>query len=164
MNKVGNNYAFIDGNNLHRGISSLGWKLDYKKFRIFLADKFSVTKAYYFIGYVDKFSLLYKSLQEYGYTLIFKPTFPDDEGEVKGNCDAELVLQAMIDLKEYEQAVLVSGDGDFYCLVNYWESQGKLAQIISPEHKKASRLLKKAAPTKMLFLEHQKQRLQYERT
>jgi len=164
MHKPLTNYAFIDGNNLHRGISNLGWKLDYKKFRVFLEEKFAVKKAYYFIGYVDKYSLLYKTLQEYGYTLIFKPTFPDDEGEVKGNCDAELVLQSMIDLKEYEQAVIVSGDGDFYCLVKYLESAGKLAQVISPEHKKSSRLLKRAAPTKMLFVEHHKHRLQYDRT
>jgi len=38
-------------------------------------------------------------------------------GKVKGNCDAELILQAMIDIDKYEKAVLVSSDGDFACLI-----------------------------------------------
>jgi hypothetical protein len=28
-----NNFAFIDGANLHCGMDTLGWKLDYRKFR-----------------------------------------------------------------------------------------------------------------------------------
>ena len=43
-----NNYAFIDGQNLHLGITKLGWKIDYKKFRKYLYDKFSINKAFYF--------------------------------------------------------------------------------------------------------------------
>ena len=29
MQQKGNNFAYIDGANLHRGVNSLGWKLDY---------------------------------------------------------------------------------------------------------------------------------------
>ena len=79
-----------------------------------------------FIGFVEGNNDLYASLQLYGYVLIFKPTFRNRDGKVKGNCDAELVLQAMIDLNEYRQAVIVSGDGDFYCLVGYLRKIGKL--------------------------------------
>ena len=35
-----NNYAFIDSQNLNLGIQKLGWKLDYRKFRVYLAEKF----------------------------------------------------------------------------------------------------------------------------
>lgn len=43
------NYTFIDGNNLHLGIKQLNWKVDYKKFRVYLRDKFAAVKGYYFI-------------------------------------------------------------------------------------------------------------------
>jgi len=47
-----NNYAFIDSQNLHLAIKNLGWKLDSKKFRVYLKDKYFVNNAYLFIGYI----------------------------------------------------------------------------------------------------------------
>ena len=44
-----NNFAFIDAANLDKGIKSLNWRLDYKRFRVWLKEKYSVTKAYPFI-------------------------------------------------------------------------------------------------------------------
>lgn len=44
MKKELTNYAFIDGQNLNLGIKSLGWKLDFKKFRIYLEEKYAVKK------------------------------------------------------------------------------------------------------------------------
>lgn len=41
------------------------------------------------------------------------------DGKRKGNVDAELVLQAMIEYPNYERAIIVTGDGDFGCLVRY---------------------------------------------
>jgi len=38
MLKQENNYAFIDGQNLNLGIRELGWKLDFKKLRIYLRE------------------------------------------------------------------------------------------------------------------------------
>jgi hypothetical protein len=52
MKKELNNYAFIDSNNLNLGIQKLGWKLDYRRFRIYLAEKYGVSRAYVFIGFV----------------------------------------------------------------------------------------------------------------
>ncbi|MBI2621730.1 MAG: hypothetical protein HYW63_03780 [Candidatus Levybacteria bacterium] len=53
-------YAFIDSQNLNLGTSKdiykgrrrtyKGWKLDFKKFRRYLSDKFRVQKAFLFIG------------------------------------------------------------------------------------------------------------------
>ena len=54
-----NNYAFIDAQNVHLGIKSLGWKLDWRKFRVYLKEKYSVTKAYLFIGYLSSNQDLY---------------------------------------------------------------------------------------------------------
>ena len=45
--------------------------------------------------------------------VIFKEVTYDNHGKAKGNVDAELVLQAMIDFPDYEKAVIVTSDGDF---------------------------------------------------
>jgi len=51
MKNSGNNYAFIDSQNLNLGIQKLGWKLDYKKFRVYPKEKYNIQKAYMFIGF-----------------------------------------------------------------------------------------------------------------
>lgn len=55
--------------------------------------------------------------------------------------DAELVLHSMIEYSRYENAVIVSGDGDFYCLIGYLKKKKKLGRVIIPNAKKYSRLL-----------------------
>lgn len=68
------NYAFIDSQNLNLSIQNTGWKLDFAKFRVYLTDKYYVTKAFLFIGYIPQNQSLYANLQQQGYILIFKPT------------------------------------------------------------------------------------------
>jgi uncharacterized LabA/DUF88 family protein len=51
--------------------------------------------------------------------LIFKPVLFDSDQKPQGNVDADLVLQAMIEFDNFNQAIIVSSDGDFYCLVKY---------------------------------------------
>ena len=96
MRRRQNNYAFIDSQNLNLSIRNQGWVLDFGKFRRYLEDKYGVTEAFLFIGYVPENQDLYTNLQKYGYILIFKPTLKLPTGKVKGNVDAELVLHAMI--------------------------------------------------------------------
>jgi len=157
------NYAFIDSQNLNLGIRKLGWKLDYKKYRIYLKHKYKVTKAYIFIGYLAVNQDLYSFLQSAGYVLIFKPTLPDKDGKVKGNVDADLVLQAMIDYKKYDKAILVSSDGDFYSLVKYLYSKGKIEKVMSPDIKNCSTLLKKNAKEKIVFMHNLRRKLEYKK-
>jgi uncharacterized LabA/DUF88 family protein len=67
-----NNFAFIDGQNVNLGFRKrLGWPLDWRRFRVHLKDLYDVTRAYYFIGFIPENQHLYRSLQVYGYTLIF---------------------------------------------------------------------------------------------
>ena len=145
MNKKTNNpviYAFIDSQNLNLAIRDMGWKLDFARFRIYLKEKYGADKAYIFIGYMPSNQELYSFLQDSGYNCVFRPTLTDKDGKTKGNCDAELVLQAMIDIEKYDKAVIVTGDGDFYCLVNHLIGQDKLSALIVPNRNKYSALLK----------------------
>jgi uncharacterized LabA/DUF88 family protein len=137
-----NNYAFIDSQNLNLAIRDLGWRLDFLRFRVYLREKYSIEKAFLFIGYIEGNNTLYTSLQEAGFILIFKPTLKYKTGKTKGNCDAELVLQAMIEYPAYEKAVIITGDGDFHCLVKYLFEQEKLQAILIPNRFKFSALLK----------------------
>lgn len=146
MKKTKNNYAFIDSQNLNLSIREQGWFLDFKKFRQYLSDKYGVLKAFLFIGYVDTNESLYKSLQEYGYILIFKPTLKLSDGKIKGNIDTELVLHTMIEYPHYDKAVIVAGDGDYHCLIDYLKRQDKLHKLIIPNRHKYSSLLRKFAP------------------
>jgi len=134
-------YAFIDSQNLNLGVQSQGWKLDWRKFRQYLRNKYRVTKAYLFIGYVPGNEALYVSMQQMGFIVILKPTMELPSGAVKGNVDAELVLHTMIEYKNYSRAIIVTGDGDFFCLVEYLAKKGKLLHLFTP-NKYYSRLYK----------------------
>lgn len=145
-----NVYAFIDSQNLNVGVQKFGWKVDWQKFRKFLTEKYGVTKAFMFIGYVPEFEPLYEQLHEAGYMIVLKPTYdmtrpqldPDspeakkaeneEKKPVKGNIDADLVLWAMKEMSNYDKMILVSGDGDFYSLVEYMESKNRLEKILTP--------------------------------
>ena len=148
-------YAFIDSQNLNLGVQKFGWKLDWRKFRLFLADTYGVTKAYMFIGYIPEYEALYEQMHEAGFAVVLKPTFDltkprlepaessddnrqikspeaEEKKPVKGNIDAELVLWAMKEMSNYDKAIIVSGDGDFYCLVEYLEGKGRLLHLLTP--------------------------------
>ena len=163
MRSSQNNYAFIDAQNLKLGVERLGWKLDYKRFRVYLREKYHVTKAYLFIGYLPGNENLYRALQEHGYLLIFKPILMQQTGRVKGNIDAELVLHAMIEYEHYERAVIVTSDGDFACLVEYLYGKGKLETVLSPHGRTCSILLKRAAREKILFMNNLQGKLAYQK-
>lgn len=145
------NYAFIDNQNLNLGIQKLGWKMDWRKFRRYLKDNFNVSEAFMFIGHMPEHEEMYLQLHDAGYLIVLKPTFDmsdpknislstgsssddknDDKKPIKGNVDAELVLWAVKEMKNYDKAVIVSGDGDFYSLVEYLEQQNKLLNILAP--------------------------------
>ena len=143
-----NVYVFIDSQNLNLGVQSQGWKLDFKKFRVYLHDKYKVAKAFLFIGYIPDNQKLYTYLQKAGYIIIFKPVLEyssHKKVKVKGNVDAELVLHTMVEYPNYDRAIIVSGDGDFYCLVEYLEEKNKLKKIIVPNRNYSSLLRKYAS-------------------
>jgi len=148
MNKKLPNYAFIDSQNLNLGTRSSGWKVDYRKLRLYLRHKYNVQKAFMFIGLVADNQSLYTELQSAGFILVFKPTvryFVDGKETVKGNVDAELVLYAAaIEYSNYGKAIIVSGDGDFACLAEFLDSRRKLLHLLTPNHK-YSKLLQRFA-------------------
>lgn len=159
-------YAFIDSQNLNLGVQRAGWKMDWRKFREFLRNKYGVTNAYMFIGYVSENEDMYNQLHDAGYLIVLKPTVEmnangDDTAkpQIKGNIDAELVLYAMKEMPNYSKAIIVSGDGDFYCLAEYLEAKGRLLHIMTPNWKYSTLL--KPFESKILRLDQKRKDLEH---
>lgn len=118
--------------------------MDWRKFRRYLREKYNVTKAYMFIGYVQEFEDLYKQMHEAGFLVVLKPTSDltktngeeqgkdEDKKFIKGNTDADMVLWTMKEIRNYDKAILISGDGDFHGLIEYLISQNKLLNVMTP--------------------------------
>jgi uncharacterized LabA/DUF88 family protein len=149
-------YVFIDAQNLHLGVKKdvyrnrkkvySGWEIDYKRFYIFLKDKYKTDKVFLFIGRIDKYNHIYKNLKNIGYKLIFKEVSlysKNNKVVYKGNIDTLLVLTVMKLEKEYDDAIIVSGDGDFLCLIDYLFEHKKLKRILIPNREFYSHLLHK---------------------
>jgi len=155
------NYAFIDGTNLHMTYEHLTWKIDYRKLRVYLKERYFVSKAFYFLGRTHDNDYLSIDLEHQGYTIMLKQVSYLPDGRVKGNCDAELVLYTMIEKPNYDKAIIVTSDGDFSCLVTHLSSCDKLQRVLAPCLKGCSHLLKQAAGTKIDFLDNVKAKLEY---
>jgi len=150
--KIENNYAFIDSQNVYLSVKIQGWKVDWKRFRVYLKEHYGIEKAFLFIGYIQGNTQLYTLLQEAGFLCVFKPVLEYKDGTVKGNVDAELVLHTMLQLNNFDKAIIVTGDGDFYCLVQYLSEQQKLKKVLIPNQEKYSALLKRFAKKDIAFM------------
>ena len=173
------NYAFIDSQNLNLGTQKMGWKMDWKKFREFLRDKYNVEKAFMFIGYMPDYEKLYDQLHSQGYLVVLKPTLemfnepkseeaerPKNENDkteekktVKGNIDADLVLHVMKEINNYDKAIIVSGDGDFYSVIEFLAQKGKLLHLLTPNWQYSSLL--KPFESYIVRLDQRKRELRY---
>ncbi len=158
MKPTQNNFAYIDGANLHRGVNHLGWQLDYAKFRVWLKEKYGVSRAYLFIGLVPKNKDLYTTLQEAGFMLVYKEITYDGEGKIKGNRDADLVLKATRDAYEKVsgQALLISSDGDYAGLVKFLLERNKFLGIISPSLSAKCSVLLKRTGARIAYINDQR--------
>ena len=152
------NQAFIDGQNLHLGTKSKGWAVDHAKFRIYLADKYNVTEAYYFLGFVsEEEQYLYERLQKAGFILLFREHSSALKGKKKGNVDCDIiftVMRKLADGEDFGKIILVSGDGDYKTLVDYLVKKDKFEKILFPNKEFASSLYKKLGGEYFDYLEN----------
>ncbi len=147
-----NNQAFIDAQNLFLGTTKArpSWKVDLARFRVYLKDKYQVEKAYYFVGAFNPARQnLYNALQEFGYVVVFREHAETSLSQKKGNVDTDIVFTVMKKLVEKEtinKIILVSGDGDYWRMVDYLISKGKFAKLLAPSKKAISSLYKQRTP------------------
>ena len=149
QNSQENNLAFIDGQNLYMGTtmsSKKPWQVNLLKFRIYLKDKYRITKAYYYLGYQEeKYQKLYENIQGAGFVLMFRKHNSYMIGTKKGNVDTDIIFDVMEKVYEkepFDKIVLVSGDGDYKKLVDFLIKKNRFEKILFPNWKFASSLLR----------------------
>jgi len=98
-----------------------------------------------------------------GTNLFFKEVIYDGDGRAKGNCDADLILQAARDYYEdgVISVVLVSSDGDYTPLVKFWMEKGVHCVVVSPAPTKKCSILLKKTGVPIVYLEDVKLKLRY---
>lgn len=161
------NLAFIDGQNLRLGTTKCedcarnknidfkeiglkdctcgkAWKVDMFKLRDYLLNNYSVNEAYYFLGFLNEdLQELYSELQKAGFIIIFREHSKGMTGTKKGNVDTDIVFEMMknlIEHKNFNKMVLVSGDGDYKKTVDYLITKNKFERILFPNGRKSSSL------------------------
>ena len=145
---MANNQAFIDAQNLYLGTTRAEnpWVLDMKRFRVYLAQKYHVQKAYYFFGaYEENQNELYDFIQECGYILRFREHGAVMTSRKKGNVDTDIVFFIMKKLYknvDFDNVILVSGDGDYKMLVSFLIDEGRFEKLLVPNRKRMSSLYK----------------------
>jgi uncharacterized LabA/DUF88 family protein len=170
MTKKGeHNLAFVDGQNLYFGTTKcdscakrLGistqaikraqctcgtaWEVDLTKFRVYLRDKYGVTEAYYYLGYLQESNdEMYKEIQKAGFIVLFKEHHKLTKSKKKGNVDTDIVFEIMknlIDNKKFDKILMVSGDGDYVKLVQYLVTKNRFKKLLFPNKRFASSLYK----------------------
>lgn len=154
------NFAFIDSQNLYLALKDQALELDYRKFRQYLKDKYRVTQAIMYFGYIKSREPMYAYFRRCGYELIFKKTAMQG-GKWKGNIDVKLTIDVIDRMHEYNQAIIVTNDGDFADLVEHLIGERKFLRVIAPTQNNCSHLLKAAAKGSIQYIDtHHKKLLE----
>ena len=136
------NIAFIDAQNLHLWTQSEWWQIDFKRFRIYLRDKFKVEEAYFYIGFLSEPEQdLYTRLQKSGFIVVFREHNPNMKWKKKWNVDVDIcfdMMKNLIENKDFDKIVLVSGDWDYIKPVKYFIEKWKFKKILFPNKKFSS--------------------------
>lgn len=131
---------FLDGANCYHTQEKMGWRIDTKKLLNYCNLYGEIVEAVYYTGvsenknqkrYLDK-------LNCDGYSLNTKPIktiYDRNTGTYfhKGNMDVEITVDMLSMIDRYDVAILVSGDGDFNCVLQQLISKGKEVKIISTQ-------------------------------
>jgi uncharacterized LabA/DUF88 family protein len=164
-----NNYAYIDGVNLHLTYENLDWRVDYEKLLNHLRKKYGVIIAHYFLGKTADTKPIYEKLSSYGYNIKLKEPSPYREEEKlcpycskviepeiqrnKADVDSYMTMQIMSDMDDFDKAVIITSDGDFDEIVKRLKNMGKLRLVFAPCREGCSKLLKRVAVDKIAYIE-----------
>jgi len=136
-------YVFIDATNIIYGASDNAWKVDFKKLIKYLKERFRAKKVLYFAGLDQenkKQLKFYEKLQEFGYILRLVPVKTFSDGRKKADVDSRMTFEMMKSLNQYQQIVIMTGDGDFYWVLEYLLKIRKKVKLIAHQQSTAKEL------------------------
>lgn len=86
----------------------------------------------------------YHKLLSFGYKLFLKPvkTYNQEDGSTKrkANCDVDMAFHLMKEKDNFEQAVVLSGDGDFLPVLKHLREEGKKVIILGRGNRTAKEI------------------------
>ncbi|MDP2928931.1 MAG: NYN domain-containing protein [Candidatus Omnitrophota bacterium] len=130
--------VFIDAANIIHCYKDTGWKIDFKKLKKYFEAKCTPVGIYYYSAYFEESAgqkSFFEMLSRKGFILRVKKIkkIINEDGTItlKGNCDTDLVVDAVARMQEYDTAVIMSGDSDFVSLVNLLTGKNKKVVIVS---------------------------------
>lgn len=135
-------YAFIDASNIIYGAKAEGWFIDQKKLFAYLTRKFSTSKIFFYYGKDSKDpkkERFLSKLRQFGFILRVKEIKRFGK-RTKANCDVDLTMDLLIKIKEYQRAIVLTGDGDFAPLFSYLIGKKKKIIIISSPKRTAKEI------------------------
>jgi len=143
---------FIDAANIFYSQKTLGWRIDYEKFLVYWHKKGRISGVYFYTAVIstNKRQLeFFQALGEIGYTVIKREVkiIHDKRNKKriqKGNFDVKLAIDLVIKAKEFDIAVLASGDSDFEPVVEYLRSIKKNVVVVSARGHIAKELVRRA--------------------
>ncbi len=150
---VKGNWAFIDMQNLYKGVRERGWKINWKRFREYLATHYNITRAIVFMGYIRKYECLYSVIRSAGFEIEFREVNELCDGTIDGgNVDADLAYYVMDNKAHYNRALVVADDGDYSKMLQSLLRQDKLELVISSHSiKQTSEFIKAVLPRHLLL-------------
>jgi len=134
--KLKRTMLFIDASNIYYSQRTLGWQIDYQKVINFFSTKANLKAAHFYSGTVTHLAPQQKFLQkmrQFGYIVKTKEVkwIKTNQKKIigKGSLDIELALDLTHKTRQYDTALLFSGDSDFAPAVAFIQSKQK--QVIA---------------------------------
>lgn len=145
--------VYIDGSNIYHGGKEAGWKLSYSKLKTFIERKYSISIMSYYncTGYLQNKSGKYQKdkngkyildpkalrfenmLKGLGVRVFTKPLkfIKGDEKHPANKTDGNLIVDCLLEEKQWDKLLLLAGDCDYESLVKYLISKSKPVHIFS---------------------------------
>ena len=143
--------TYIDASNMFYSQQTLKWNIDYQKLITYLKRECNVVGVTIYFGKKSNDKKQEKFLQKleiFGYEVKTREVkyirAKTGEAKMKGNLDAEMILDMVVRKDTYDTLLLFSGDSDFGVIIDYLKSEKKRVLVASVKGHVSKELLNKA--------------------
>jgi len=143
--------VFIDASNIFYSQRTLGWNIDYQRLYTYLKGECELANVTIYFGKKsgDKAQEKFlKILQAFGYEVKTREIkyikSRDGQIKIKGNLDAEMIMDMIIRKDTFDTLLLFSGDSDFAIVLNHLKEEKKRVLVASVKGHVSRELLQEA--------------------
>jgi uncharacterized LabA/DUF88 family protein len=138
--EVKRTYLYVDGDNLLGLQRERGWWIDHKKFTDYIKENYPELQEAYYYSTLDPTQEIapkkrfLRAMTALGYRVSTRPPkveFHNGAPYRRGCSDLLMCRDIILDLSNFDRCILVTGDGDFDCVVDTLRTSGKEYLVIS---------------------------------